>query len=144
MEPSIVEVKVKQTIKKNGFPDKIVRLPFKPVYDSCKSSGLGLRQVLDRLREEDIIGEIQGDFILFRSPNKQVKSEDVSKKSPPENFQNPQSIPDMANLGNFAQDYLSKFSPDQIDQFRQMAENLSDEEKARILEMAGKLGKPNS
>ncbi len=136
MESSSVEISVKQTIKKNGFPEKIVRLPFKPVYDSCKNSGTSLREVLNRLEQEDIIGEIKGDYILFRAPNKRIDPE-VSENKPPVNpFQNSQGIPDLSNLGDLGHDCLSKLGPEQINQFRQMVENLSDEEKAKIMELA--------
>ena len=122
MESSSAEISVKQSIRKNGFPEKIVRLPFKPVYDSCKNSGIGLREVLNRLEQEDIIGEIQGDYILFRAPskipNKTIDSE-ISENKPPANpFQNFQGIPDLSNLGAIGQDCLSKMSPEQIGQFR--------------------------
>ncbi len=136
MESSSVEISVKQIIKKNGFPEKIVRLPFKPVYDSCKKSGVGLREILNRLEEEDIIGEIQGDYILFRAPNKRIDSE-VSENKPPANeFKNPQGFPDLTKLSALGQDYLSKLNPEQINQFRQMMENMSEEEKAKIMELA--------
>ncbi len=136
MEASSVEISVIQTIKKNGFPEKIVRLPFKPVYDSCKNSGISLREVLNRLGQEDIIGEIQGDYILFRSPNKRIEPE-ISQDKPPQNpFQNSQGIPDLSNLGALGQDCLSKMGPEQINQIRQMMENLSEEEKVKIMELA--------
>ncbi len=140
MECSSVEISVKQIINKNGFPEKIVRLPFKPIYDSCKKSGIGLSEVLNRLLKEDIIGEIQGDYILFRAPNKRIHSEVSENKSPVNEFQNPQSIPDLANLSALGHDYLSKLNPEQINQFQQMVENLSDEEKEKIIEMAKNFG----
>ena len=143
MESSSVEISIKQTIKKNGFPEKIVRLPFKPVYDSCKKSGIGLSEVLSRLEQEDIIGEIQGDFILFRAPNKRIDSEVSENKPPVNDFQNSQVMPDLAKLSTMGQDYLSKLNPEQINQFRQMMENLSEEEKMKIMELAKSFGNMN-
>tara|TARA_Y100000588_G_C13625654_1_gene657318 strand:- start:20 stop:472 length:453 start_codon:yes stop_codon:yes gene_type:complete len=136
MESSSVEISIKQTIKKNGFPKKIVRLSFKSVYESCKNSGISLREVLNRLGQEDIIGEIQGDYILFRSPNKSIYPE-VSNVEPPSNpFQNFQGFPDLSNLGTLGGDFLSKLNPEQKDEFRKMIANLSEEEKLKIMELA--------
>jgi hypothetical protein len=102
-----------------------------------------LSEVLSRLEQEDIIGEIKGDFILFRAPNKRVDSE-VSKNKPPANdFQDTQGFPDLAKLSAIGQDYLSKLNPEQINQFRQMMENLSEEEKLKIMELAKNFGNMN-
>jgi len=143
MESSSVEISIKQIIKKNGFPEKIVRLPFKPVYDSSKKSGVGLSEVLSRLEQEDIIGEIQGDYILFRAPNKQIDSEVPENEPPVNDFQSSQGFPDLAKLSALGQDYLSKLNPEQINQFRQMMENLSEEEKMKIMELAKNFGNMN-
>ena len=136
MESNLVEISVKQTIKKNGFPKKIVRLPFKPVYDSCKNSGISLREVLKHLEQEDIISEIQGNYILFRAPNKPIAPETSDNKPDSYTFKNSQGIPDLSNLGELGQDYLSKLSPEQINQYQKMMENLSEDEKLKIMELA--------
>ena len=52
------EESIKHSIRKNGFPEKIVRLPFKPVYDACKEHGTSLSDVLDHLQDQQIFGKI--------------------------------------------------------------------------------------
>ena len=48
---------IRHSITKNGYPEKVVRLPFKPVYDSCKKNDTALADVLDQLpKEENILG----------------------------------------------------------------------------------------
>ena len=136
MESSSFEKKIKQTIKKNGFPEKIVRLPFRPVFESCKNLGISLREALNRLEQEDIIGEIQGDFILFRAPNKRISPENLVSRSPINPFQNFQDIPGFANLGALAKDGLSNMSSEQVSYFQKILENLSAEEKEKIMELA--------
>ena len=54
-----------QSIRKNGFPEKKVTLPFQAIYDSCKKNDLKLSDVLKTLAEEDIQSEIGNDKILF-------------------------------------------------------------------------------
>ena len=95
-----------------------------------------MREILNRLAQEDIIGEIQGDYILFRAPSKRIEPEDSHDKTPVKPFQNLQDIPDLSKISDLGHDYLSKLSPEQINQFRQMMESLSEEEKIKIMEIA--------
>ena len=44
-ESNQAEESIEHTIRKNGFPQKIVRLPFKAVYDACKNHGTNLSDV---------------------------------------------------------------------------------------------------
>ncbi|GIT65588.1 MAG: hypothetical protein Ct9H300mP23_12150 [Nitrospinota bacterium] len=56
-ESNQAEESIEHSIRKNGFPQKIVRLPFKPVYDACKNHGTNLSDVLDNLQEKQIFGK---------------------------------------------------------------------------------------
>ena len=69
-ESNSVEESIKHSIRKNGFPEKIVRLPFKPIYDACKRNGTPLIDVLDRLQKQQIFGKILGNHLEFRSREK--------------------------------------------------------------------------
>ena len=69
-ESNPAEESIKHSIRKNGFPEKIVRLPFKPVYDACKKHGTSLTDVLDKLQDEQIFGKIIGNHLEFRSREK--------------------------------------------------------------------------
>ena len=69
-ESNQAEDSIKHSIRKNGFPAKIVRLPFKPVYDACKEHGTNLSDVLDHLQDQQIFGKIIGNYVEFRSREK--------------------------------------------------------------------------
>ena len=69
-ETNQAEESIKHSINKNGFPEKVVRLPFKPVYDACKKHGTNLSDVLDNLQEQQIFGKIIGNHVEFRSREK--------------------------------------------------------------------------
>ena len=69
-ESNQAEKSIEHSIRKNGFPGKIVRLPFKPVYDACKNHGTNLSDVLDNLQEKQIFGKIIGNHVEFRSREK--------------------------------------------------------------------------
>ena len=131
-ESNQAEESIKHSIRKNGFPGKIVRLPFKPVYDACKNHGTNLSDVLDNLQEQQIFGKIIGNHVEFRSREK------VDFKPP-----DPSSANDFSwikgaasNLKGFqeaAKDAMGKMTPEQMQEIRKSIESMSDEEKQNIL-----------
>ena len=128
-ESSSVKESIKQCIEKNGFPEKIVRLPFKAIYESCKKHGSALKEVLANLALEGIVSTVQGNFIEFRSRNKSTKKQKVT---PEQNHSSEFKLPNMGNLKEVAQSYLSKMSPDQIKEMEKMVSQMSTEEKQKI------------
>ena len=46
---------IKHSISKSGYPEKVVRLPFKPVYDSCKKNDTALADVLEHLPGVEVV-----------------------------------------------------------------------------------------
>jgi hypothetical protein len=137
-EPNSVAENIKHSIGKNGFPEKIVRLPFKPVYDACKRDGSSWTDVLDTLQEQQIFGKIVGNHVEFRSREK-IDFKPASTKSSTESSDNFSWIKGAANnLKGFqdaAKDAMGKMSPEQMDEARKMVENMSDEEKKEMLKM---------
>jgi len=133
-EPNQAEESIKHSINKNGFPEKIVRLPFKPVYDACKKNGTNLSDVLDNLQEQQIFGKIIGNHVEFRSREK------IDFKSP-----SPSSSDDFswvkgaaANMKGFqdaAKEAMGKMSPEQMQEIRKSVESMSDDEKMNIMKM---------
>jgi len=133
-ESNQAEESIKHSIHKNGFPGKIVRLPFKPVYDACKNHGTNLSDVLDNLQEQQIFGKIIGNHVEFRSREK------IDFKPP-----DPSSANDFSwikgaasNLKGFqeaAKDAMGKMTPEQMQEIRKSIESMSDEEKQNILKM---------
>jgi len=146
METGPVEASIKQSIVKNGFPEKIVRLPFKALYDCCKKNDTGLNQVLKNLKAEDIIGEIQGNHVVFRSPGKPVPDRQQPAPDPAGgwDFSRLKEIANIENIQGLAQEHLAKLNPEQLAEIRKMAENMTAEQKAGILELFTRINKPKS
>ncbi len=132
-EPNPVEESIKHSIGKNGFPEKIVRLPFKPVYDACKKHGTHLADVLDTLQEQQIFGKIIGDHVEFRSREK------IDFKAPDAKSADEFSwLKGAANLKGFqdsAKEAMGKMTPEQMQEIRKTVESMSDEEKMNIMKM---------
>ena len=133
-ESNQAEESIKHSIRKNGFPGKIVRLPFKPVYDACKNHGTNLSDVLDNLQEQQIFGKIIGNHVEFRSREK------IDFKPPDPSSANDFSwIKGVAsNLKGFqeaAKDAMGEMTPEQMQEIRKSIESMSDEEKQNILKM---------
>ena len=133
-ESNQAEESIEHSIRKNGFPQKIVRLPFKPVYDACKNHGTNLSDVLDNLQEQQIFGKIIGNHVEFRSREK------IDFKPP-----DPSSANDFSwikgaasNLKGFqeaAKDAMGEMTLEQMQEIRKSVESMSDEEKQNILKM---------
>ena len=130
---TVVEDSIKHSIKKNGFPKRVVRLPFKAVYESCKRHNTTLKNVLDSLIKDKIVGTIQGDHIEFYSPDNPASKTDTHTQ--PDNTSWMNDLPDLESLKETAQSYMSKMTPDQITEVGKSIENMSDEEKQNIIKM---------
>ena len=133
-ETNQAEESIKHSIHKNGFPEKIVRLPFKPVYDACKNYGTNLSEVLDNLQDQQIFGKIIGDHVEFCSREK------IDFKFPVSSTENDFSWVKGAasNLKGFqdaAKEAMGKMAPEQMNEIRKTVESMSDEEKKNILKM---------
>ncbi|MEC7640542.1 MAG: hypothetical protein VYC17_00150 [Nitrospinota bacterium] len=144
MESGQVEESIKQSIHKYGFPDKIVRLPFKPVYDRCKKNGTALNEVLGNLKTENIIGEIQGNHIVFHSREKPLprKEENASGQKGAWDFSGLRDFANLENIRELASDQLAKLTPEQLAEIRKLAEHLSPDQKARMMELFSRIIKP--
>ncbi|MBT4290271.1 MAG: hypothetical protein HOD92_23340 [Deltaproteobacteria bacterium] len=107
-----------QSIRKNGFPEKKVTLPFQAIYDSCKKNDLKLSDVLKTLAEEDIQSEIGNDKILFFK-----KSESAAVE------------PDMNDNSIFkaAMDKIKGLDPKELASLKDKVMNMSEEERSALL-----------
>ena len=133
-ESNQAEESIKHSIHKNGFPEKIVRLPFKPVYDACKNYGTNLSEVLDNLQDQQIFGKIIGDHVEFCSREK------IDFKFPVSSTENDFSWVKGAasNLKGFqdaAKEAMEKMTPEQMKEIQKTIESMSEKEKQDILKM---------
>ena len=129
-ELSTVENSIKHCIEKNGFPEKSVRLPFKSIHESCKNHSIALKEVLANLIQRKIFGTIQGDFIEFRASDNLKEKPNASNQ---ENNSPKTTMPNMGDLKEMAQSYMSKMTPDQIKELEKTVSNMSEEERENIL-----------
>ena len=129
-ELSAVENSIKHCIEKNGFPEKSVRLPFKSIHESCKNHSTPLKEVLANLIQHKIFGTIQGDFIEFRASDNLKEKPNASNQ---ENNSSKTTMPNMGDLKEMAQSYMSKMTPDQIKELEKTVSNMSGEERENIL-----------
>ena len=129
-ELSAVENSIKHCIEKNGFPKKSARLPFKPIHKSCKNHSIALKEVLANLIQHKIFGTIKGDFIEFRAGDNLKGKSNVSSQ---ENNPSKVATPNMEDLKEMAQSYMSKMTPEQIKELEKTVSNMSEEERGNIL-----------
>ena len=140
-DDNAVEASIKHSIDKNGFPGKIVRLPFKPVYQSCKSHDTSLTVVLKNLEAEEIFGEIQGDYIEFRSPatlNRQTEKPPAEK---PIDLSGLGGAPE-SDLMKAARQHMENMTPEQKDDIQKKVDNMSPEEKANLIKLVSQQFNP--
>ena len=135
-ESNQAEDSIKHSIRKNGFPAKIVRLPFKPVYDACKEHGTNLSDVLDHLQDQQIFGKIIGNYVEFRSREKIDFKSQKKNSSTANDFSWVKGA--ASNIEGFqeaAKEAMGKMTSEQMDEIRKTVESMSDEEKQNIMKM---------
>ncbi len=138
---------IRHSIQKNGFPEKMVRLPFKPVYDSCKKNDVALADVLDQLREESILASMEGDYIVFRSPEKAAEAMQAKQAASKEETSEDSSswcskLSGLGDLSSMAKEAMDKMTPEQLAEVKERVANMSDEEKKNIVKMMSQFGNP--
>ena len=137
---------IKHSISKSGYPEKVVRLPFKPVYDSCKKNGTALADVLDQLKAENVLGAMEGDYIVFRSPDKAAEAAQAREAAPAEDSGDSSwwgKLPGMGDLPSMAKEAMAKMTPEQMVEIKNRVANMSDEEKQNILKMMSQFTNPS-
>ena len=135
-ESNQAEESINHSIRKNGFPEKIVRLPFKPVYDACKEHGTSLSDVLDHLQDEQIFGKIIGNHVEFRSREKIDFEPQETNSSTANDFSWVKgAASNMNGYQEAAKEAMGKMTPEQMKENRKTVESKTDEEKQNIMKM---------
>ena len=120
-------------------------MPFKPVYDSCKKNGTALADILDHLKGENIIGSMEGDYIVFRSPEKAaeaVQARETAEDAGADDSSWWSKLSGLGDLSSMAKDAMAKMTPEQLAEVKNRVANMSDEEKKDILKMMAQFGNP--
>ncbi len=135
---------IKFSIIKNGFPDKAVRLPFRPVYDSCKQNGTALADVLEHLKGEGVLGAMEGDYIVFRSPEKAMEAARAREAASQEDSGADDSswwnrLSELGDLSAMAKEAMAKLTPEKLAEIKQRVQNMSGDEKKNIIKMMSEM-----
>ena len=119
-----IDESIRNSIQKNGFPEKKVNLPFKPVFEACKKNGEKLSEVLERLKYDGILSQIGNEKILFYSPES-VKKEEGNQKGAASQ-----------NAYQSAMDQLKDMDPKQMEEIKQKVMSMSPEERENLMKHA--------
>ncbi|MCU0662682.1 MAG: hypothetical protein MUC50_10200 [Myxococcota bacterium] len=128
-------------IKKHGFPDKRVAFPLERMYEIAAEKGYNFNKVLLTLEEIKIGHEKTPEKIIFYPIKEEPKPAPGSLPGFPKGF-DPSAVAgmDLTGLMEQAQKMLANMTPEQLENVKAMYENMSDEEKAALVEQAKKLG----
>ena len=86
--------------------------------------------MLANLIKQKIVGTIQGNFIEFRARDNLKEKPNTSNQ---ENNPSKVTTPNMEDLKEMAQSYMSKMSPEQIKELEKTISNMDEEERKNIL-----------
>lgn len=119
-----VEESILSSIRKNGYPQKKVSLPFQPIFQACKSQGTSLSKVLTQLESQDVMNEMRDDRIIFFDRNFVQQKPD----------QDPNEIPE--ELLKEASERLKNMDPAEVERMKQKVMEMSPEERENMLKQA--------
>ncbi len=111
-------------LQRNGFPSKKVSLPTDKLFDAAERRGFSFNKLADQLRLEGIEITIEADRIIFSSISNTPDSSDF----------------ELGSLYQKAQEMMAKMSPEERDNLMKQYQNMSEEEKASIMDKAKKMG----
>ncbi|MCP4297037.1 MAG: hypothetical protein GY786_15645 [Proteobacteria bacterium] len=127
---SVVENSIIKSIEKNGFPEKMVSLPFRAIFDSCKKHGLKLAEVLNALKEKEVFSDIGEEKILFyrEKPDVELKGDGNSETG------NPFGLP--PEFMKTAMDQMKNMNPEQLKELKEKVMNMSSQDRSEMLNKA--------
>lgn len=130
---SIVEESIIKSIEKNGFPQKMVSLPFRAIFDSCKKHGLKLADVLEALNKKEVFNEIGDEKILFFRKKLVVESDGENSSEAGKNFAMP---PEFLKT---TVDQMKNMDPEQLRDLKEKVMKMSPQERSEMLNNAKKM-----
>ncbi len=129
-------------IKKNGFPEKKVAFPLERMYEIADEKGVNFNKVLETLEEIQICHKKTPEKIVFfpkkdePEPPTAPNFMDAFPKMDPGMFQNMNPADMMAA----ASQMMQNLKPEQLESIKKTYENMSDEQRAKLIEQAKKMG----
>ena len=150
MDPEIKEFAqtVIDNIKKNGFPEKKVAFPIMKLYEAADKKGVSFNKVLEVLDEIQIAHVKTPEKIVFYAKDRWPMADappDAEDNAPKVTFSgniDPSILKGMdpSQLMAAAAQMMQDLSPEQLEAAQKMYENMSEEERAELMEQAKKLG----
>ena len=147
---------VKNTLAKNLFPEKKVRLPYAKLQSAAESRGLELDMILTRLEYDGIYGKIIGDKVVFA--DEEIEEVEAAPSfdagagaSNPFAGGMPDAMKDMdfsqfqgggdkSDMFAKAQEMMNQMTPEQMQAMQDMVQNMSPEERDKMMEQAKDMG----
>lgn len=125
-------------LEKNGFPGRRVAFPIDRLYESAYAKDVNFNKVLDLLAARGIAHEKTPEKVIFLEA---TETEVASAGDPFAGL----DVGALAGLSPAEQmaaaaELVAKMTPEQLAAVRGLVENLSDAEKAELLERARALG----
>ena len=133
-------------VKKNGFPDKKVSFPLERMYEIAEKKGINFNKVLETLDEIQIAHKKTPKKIIFyakdREPQPQAGANPTDVFSNMAANINPEMFKgkNMSDMMNAASQMMQNMNPEQLEAVKNMYENMSDEERAAMIEKVKKMG----
>ncbi len=119
-----VEENILSSIKKNGYPEKKVSLPFQAIFKACKDNDVPLSTVLKKLEEQNVLNEISDDKILFFSKDFEAKP---TANKPPEFSE---------KMVSEAMKKMENMDPEELEKIKKQAMGMSPDEQNELLKQA--------
>lgn len=124
-----VEDSILHSIKKNGYPDKRVSLPFQSVFKACKNEKVALSDVLKKLETDEVFSRIDNDKIIFFSRESAAEStKDATENSSGFDFSN--------RMVSEAMKKLEGMDPKEMERLKKQVMDMSPEEREELLKKA--------
>jgi len=114
-------------LEKNGYPEKRVALPLERLYEAAYEKQLNFNKALEILLSRGVDHEKTAQKILF-FPQASAPSDDAA------------SPKDFSAMMAQAMEMLNKLTPEQRSELEKMVMNMSDEEKAQMMQKAQAMG----
>ncbi|MFQ5559874.1 MAG: hypothetical protein ACE5FU_04715 [Nitrospinota bacterium] len=124
-----VQKRILHTIKKNGFPEKRVSLPFTSILAACKKERCKFSDTLKGLEKDRVYYAIKDDKVLFTPVKPGAPGTENPEKGaggPGSTFEN-------------AMDFVQGMDPKKLAEIEEKLKNMSPEERERLVKMAKEL-----
>jgi hypothetical protein len=115
---------IKKNLSTNGFPTKKVSFGLEALYEIADSKGENLNDILELLSDEGIMHIKRDEKIIFSKNDNDQSSRNLEEQ----------------DVFQQAQKAMAEMSQEELQQIKDMAENMTEDEKASMMEQAKKMG----